>query len=202
METTFLSATVLLILITDPLGNIPLFISALEGVRPGRRRFVITREVLIALALLLTFMLFGRGFLAVLHLTDESLSVAGGVILLLIAIDMVFPNRREKPGEHKLEGEPFIVPLAVPLISGPSAMATVLLLSTRNPGRSLEWSLAICLTMAVNYLVFLLAIRLQKCLGEEVIAAVPRLMGLVLTAMAVEMLLGGVASYIHQFPGR
>jgi MarC family membrane protein len=202
MEMTFLSATVLLILITDPLGNIPLFISALEGVRPERRRFIITREVLIALALLLTFMLFGRGFLAVLRLTDESLSVAGGVILLLIAIDMVFPHRGGKPGEHKLEGEPFIVPLAVPLISGPSAMATVLLLSTRNPGRSLEWSLAICLTMAVNYLVFLLAFRLQKFLGEEVIAAVPRLMGLVLTAMAVEMLLGGVASYIHQFPNR
>jgi MarC family membrane protein len=202
METTFLSATVLLILITDPLGNIPLFIAALEGVRPERRRFIITREVIIALALLLTFMLFGRGFLAVLRLSDESLSVAGGVILLLIAIDMVFPQRSAKPGEHKIEGEPFIVPLAVPLISGPSAMATVLLLSTQHPGRSLEWSLAICLTMAVNYLVFLLAIRLQKFLGEDVIAAVPRLMGLVLTAMAVEMLLGGVASYIHQFPNR
>jgi MarC family membrane protein len=202
METTFISATILLVLTTDPLGNIPAFIATLEGVRPERRRYVITREMLIALALLLAFMLFGKEFLSVLRLSDESLSVAGGVILLLIAIDMVFPHRHPKGGEHKIQGEPFIVPLAVPLISGPSAMATVLLLSTRNPGRSLEWSGAICLTMAVNYVVFRLAIRLQKLLGEEVITAMTRLMGLVLTAIAVEMLLGGVASYIHQFPTR
>ena len=138
METTFLSATVLLILTTDPLGNIPLFIAALEEVRPERRVRVITREVLIAFALLMVFMLFGRHFLAVLQLSEEALSVAGGVILLIIAINMIFPHHSAKLGRHETGREPFIVPLAVPLISGPSAMATVLLLSSRNPGRSLE----------------------------------------------------------------
>lgn len=200
METSFFSATILLILTTDPLGNIPLFITALEQVKPARRFYVITREVLIAFAVLMTFMLFGKGFLEVLHLSDEALSVAGGVILLLIAIDMVFPHRKANPAEPAFNGEPFIVPLAIPLISGPSAMATVLLLSSRNPGRSLEWSCAILISMAVMYTVFLLAIRLRNLLGADAITAMERLMGLVLTAIAVEMLLGGVASYIRHPP--
>lgn len=198
METSFFSATILLILTTDPLGNIPLFIAALEKVKPERRFYIITREVLIAFAVLMTFMLFGKRFLQVLHLSDEALSVAGGVILLLIAIDMVFPHRNANTEEHAFQGEPFIVPLAIPLISGPSAMATVLLLSSRNPGRSLEWACAIFISMAVLYTVFLLAIRLRKLLGSDAITAMERLMGLVLTAIAVEMLLGGVASYIRQ----
>ncbi len=197
METTFLSATILLILTTDPLGNIPLFIAALEQVKPERRVYVITREVLIAFAVLLAFMLFGKSFLELARLSDEALSVAGGVILLLIAIDMVFPHRNPKPEDAMGKGEPFIVPLAIPLISGPSAMATVLLLSSRNPGRSLEWSVAILLTMVIIYVVFLMAIRLQKLLGVAAINAMERLMGLVLTAIAVEMLLGGVSSYIR-----
>ena len=202
METTFLSATILLILTTDPLGNIPLFISALEEVKPERRVLVITREVLIAYALLMTFMLFGRHFLAVLQLSEEALSVAGGVILLIIAINMIFPHHSARLGRHESRREPFIVPLAVPLISGPSAMATVLLLSSRNPGRSLEWTCAITISMAIVYVVFLLALRLQELLGEDAITAMERLMGLVLTAIAVEMLLGGTASYFHHYPLR
>lgn len=200
MESTFLSATILLILTTDPLGNIPLFIAALEKVRPERRVYVITREVLISLAVLMIFMLFGQRFLELLHLSDEALSVAGGVILLLIAIEMVFPHRRDNPDGQTFTREPFIVPLAIPLISGPSAMATVLLLSSRNPGRSLEWSGAILISMAVIYLVFLLAIRLRDLLGEAAITAMERLMGLVLTAIAVEMLLSGVTSYVRHIP--
>ena len=197
METTFLSATILLILITDPLGNIPLFISALEQVRPERRFRLITREVLIALAALLGFMLFGRGFMQVLHLSDDALRVAGGVILLLIAIDMVFPHRVPQSGGQGLRGEPFIVPLAIPLIAGPSAMATVLLLSSHNPGRAWEMAGAIVLCMAVSYVVFLMAIRIRNLLGEAAITAMERLMGLVLTAISVEMLLGGVTSYVR-----
>jgi MarC family membrane protein len=202
METSFFSATILLILTTDPLGNIPLFITALEQVKPERRFYIITREVLIAFVVLMTFMLFGKGFLEVLHLSDEALSVAGGVILLLIALDMVFPHRKANLEEHTFKGEPFIVPLAIPLISGPSAMATVLLLSSRNPGRSLEWACAIFISMAVLYTIFLLAIRLRNLLGTDAITAMERLMGLVLTAIAVEMLLGGVASYIRHIPVR
>jgi len=201
LETTFLSATILLILTTDPVGNIPLFISALQQVKPERRVFIITREVCISFTLLTLFLVFGKHFMRVLQLSDEALSVAGGVILLLIAINMIFPHHSSRMGDDEVKGEPFIVPIAVPLISGPSAMATVLLMSSRYPGRNLEWAGAIFLSMAVTYLVFLFSIRLQKLLGEHAITAMERLMGLVLTAISVEMLLGGVASFIRNHPG-
>ncbi|KMJ53359.1 MULTISPECIES: MarC family protein [Vogesella] len=197
MDTSFLSATILLILITDPLGNIPLFISALKQVKPERRRRVVFRECFIAFSVLLTFMFFGNGFLEVMHLTDESLRVAGGVILFLIALKMIFPGGDGHAG-NQLSGEPFIVPIAVPLIAGPSAMATVLLMSTREPERMLEWIGALTLTMLVTLLVFLFSGKIQKLLGEQAITALERLMGLVLTAISIEMLLGGVAAYIKK----
>lgn len=197
METSFWSATVLLILITDPLGNIPLFITALKQVKPERRRRVVLRECLIAFAVLLIFLFFGRHFLELMQLSDESLRVAGGVILFLIALKMIFPGE-ESAFSGKSQGEPFIVPIAIPLIAGPSAMATVLLLSTREPARMLEWTGALTITMLVSTTVFLASGRLQKLLGEPVIAALERLMGLVLTAISIEMLMGGVAAYLKK----
>ncbi|WP_434633303.1 MarC family protein [Chromobacterium sp. CV08] len=198
MQTSFLSATILLILITDPLGNIPLFIAALKQVKPERRRRVVYRECLIAFLVLTIFMLFGRNFLELMHLTDESMRIAGGVILFLIAIKMIFPGEGSVFGGDKLHGEPFIVPIAIPLIAGPSAMATVLLLSTREPGRMLEWMGALTICMLVTTVTFLFSSRLQRLLGEQAITALERLMGLVLTAISVEMLLSGFASYLKQ----
>lgn len=199
MDTSFLSATVLLILITDPLGNIPLFIAALKQVKPERRRKVVFRECSIAFGVLLTFMFFGKGFLEVMHLSDESLRVAGGVILFLIAIRMIFPQEGASVfGGDKAHGEPFIVPIAIPLIAGPSAMATVLLMSTREPERMLEWIGALTITILVTLVVFLFSSKIHKVLGEQAISALERLMGLVLTAISIEMLLSGVAAYINK----
>lgn len=201
METGFLSTTILLILITDPLGNIPFFISALKQVRPERRRVVVVRECLIAFAALLLFLLAGRPILALLHLSDDALRVSGGVVLLLIAIRMIFPDRGARLGEDDAPAaEPFIVPVAIPLIAGPSAMATVLLMSSPDPLRMLSLAGSLTVTIAVTATVFLLSTRIQKALGEQAITALERLMGLVLTAIAVEMLLGGVASYIARVP--
>lgn len=201
METGFLSTTILLILITDPLGNIPFFISALKQVRPERRRVVVVRECLIAFAALLLFLLAGRPILALLHLSDDALRVSGGVVLLLIAIRMIFPDRGARLGEDDAPAaEPFIVPVAIPLIAGPSAMATVLLMSSPDPWRMLSLAGSLTVTIAVTATVFLLSTRIQKALGEQAITALERLMGLVLTAIAVEMLLGGVASYIARVP--
>lgn len=199
MDSTFLSTTILLVLITDPLGNIPFFISALKKVRPERRRIVVLRECLIAFGALLLFLLAGRPILAVLHLSDEALRVGGGVVLLLIAIRMIFPDPGARTGEEDAEApEPFIVPLAIPLIAGPSAMATVLLMSSQNPGRLLSLTGSLTVTIAITAVVFLASTRIQKVLGEQAITALERLMGLVLTAISVEMLLGGVTSYIRQ----
>ena len=197
MEHTFFSATVLLILITDPLGNIPLFIAALAKVRPERQRAVVLRECLVAFLTLLLFMVFGKHFLAVLRLSDEALRVAGGVILFLIALKMIFPDSGSRMGDDDEHGEPFIVPIAIPLIAGPSAMATVMLIASSNPSRMLEWVGALMISIAVTTVVFLLSTRIRHALGGQVITAMERLMGLVLTAVAIEMLLGGVANYIH-----
>lgn len=199
MDTSFLSTTILLILITDPLGNIPFFISALRNVRPERRRTVVIRECLIAFAALLVFLVAGRPILAILHLSDEALRVGGGVVLLLIAIRMIFPDHGARLGEEDGRNqEPFIVPVAIPLIAGPSAMATVLLMSRQNPGRLLSLTGSLTVTIALTALVFLGSTRIQKWLGDQAITALERLMGLVLTAISVEMLLGGIAGYIRQ----
>lgn len=172
METGFLSTTILLILITDPLGNIPFFISALKQVRPERRRVVVVRECLIAFAALLLFLLAGRPILALLHLSDDALRVSGGVVLLLIAIRMIFPDRGARLGEDDAPAaEPFIVPVAIPLIAGPSAMATVLLMSSPDPLRMLSLAGSLTVTIAVTATVFLLSTRIQKALGEQAITA-------------------------------
>ncbi len=198
MEYTFLSATVLLILITDPLGNIPLFISCLRGVSPKRRTVVILREVAIAFAILLVFMVVGDGFLRMMSLTDQSLRIGGGIVLFLIALRMVFPHPDGPFGGDTRGGEPLIVPLAIPALAGPSALATVMLLTSQAPGKMFEWIGALTVTMIVCAIVLMLAERIQAWLGERAMMAFERLMGLVLVAISVEMMLGGIRSFVHQ----
>ncbi|HEX9009466.1 MAG TPA: MarC family protein [Holophagaceae bacterium] len=194
-SSSFVSAVVLLVLVTDPLGNISLFIGLLRQVDPARRQRIILRELLFATGILLFFMLFGRKVLALMHLTDTSMGIAGGVILFLIALKMIFPHP-DGASAHRVHGEPFLVPLAVPFIAGPSAIATVLLLVSREPGRLGEWIGALAVAMAVSALVLGFAEKIADFLGEQVTLAFERLMGLVLTAMAIEMLLAGIQKFV------
>ncbi|WP_372827779.1 MarC family protein [Polaromonas sp.] len=196
MTYTFVSATILLLLITDPLGNIPIFANALRNVAPERRALVILREVLIAFLLLLAFMFVGDSFLRVMNLSELSLQIAGAVILFLIALRMIFPA--DHPAAEPLQGEPLIVPLAIPALAGPSALATVLLLVSQAPARRMEWVAALCVTMAVCAVVLVLAERIQRVLGERVVMAFERLMGLILVAISVEMLLRGIQLFVVQ----
>jgi MarC family membrane protein len=198
VEYNFLSATVLLLLITDPLGNIPLFISCLRGVAPNRRAIVILREVAIAFVILLIFMVVGDRFLRMMSLTDQSLRIGGGIVLFLIAIRMVFPHPDGPFGGDTRGGEPLIVPLAIPALAGPSALATVMLLTSQAPGKMFEWVGALTVTMIVCAIALVMAERIQKWLGERVMMAFERLMGLVLVAISVEMMLGGIRSFVHQ----
>jgi MarC family membrane protein len=199
MEQTFVSATILLIVITDPLGNIPLFISNMQKVKRERRLKVIVRECLVAFVVLLFFMLFGRQMLGVLRISEETLKIAGGIILFLIAVNMIFPGAGMSVGNDRIGDEPFIVPIAIPLISGPSAMVTSMLIAGSNPHRMLEWIAAAAITIAVTFVVFLGSDKIRDVLGEQAISAIEKLMGLLLTAMSIEMLLSGVAAYIKQF---
>ena len=192
---SFVSAIVLLVLVTDPLGNIPVFIGLLRQVDPARRQRIIVREVFFASAILLFFMLFGQRVLSLMHLTDTAMGIAGGVILFLIALKMIFPHPDGGSG-YRVHGEPFLVPLAVPFIAGPSAIATVLLLVSRDPGRMLEWTAALAIAMAISAVVLGFSERISEFLGEQVTMAFERLMGLILTAMAVEMLLAGIQKFV------
>ena len=187
MDYTFASATILLLLITDPFGNIPVFANALRHVPPARRPWVILRENLIAFGLLLAFMFVGQRFLQLMGLRETSLQMAGGVVLFLIALRMIFPPPAHAQ-EPELQAEPLIVPLAIPAIAGPSALATVILLVSRAPERRWEWIGALALTMAISAVVLLLAERIQRLLGERFVMAMERLMGLILVAVAVEMM--------------
>ena len=186
VEYTFASATVLLLLITDPFGNIPVFASALQHVPPQRRARVILRENLIAFGLLLGFMFVGERFLQLMNLHETSLQMAGGVVLFIIALRMIFPPPASQ--DIELPGEPLVVPLAIPAIAGPSALATVILLVSRAPERRLEWIGALTVTIVIDAIVLLLAERIQRLLGDRFVMAMERLMGLILIAVAVEML--------------
>lgn len=197
MEANFVSAVVLLLLVCDPFGNVPIFISALRDVPSERRRRIILRECLIAFAVLTVFVFIGRPFLDLLGLSELSLQIGGAVVLMLVAIRMVFPSPEGVYGQPP-GGEPFIVPLAVPALAGPSALATVLLLVSRDPQRTWAWVAAIAVVMAVSALILAFAERLQHWLGERVTVAFERLMGLVLAAIAVELMLRGIKTFVAQ----
>lgn len=197
MQMTTLSAAILLFLIMDPLGNIPIFLSLLKDVAPKRRRKVMIRELLIALGVLLGFLIGGQHILKLLQLRQESISIAGGIVLFLIGIRMVFPPADGggifgKPGE----GEPFIVPMAIPGVAGPSAMAALLLL-TNTPGRTADWAIALLGAWLATSVILLCSTYLFKWLGESVLTALERVMGMLLIALSVQMFLGGVAAYLH-----
>jgi multiple antibiotic resistance protein len=192
---TFASAAVLLFLVLDPLGNMPMVVSAMKNVPAERHRRVVLREMLIALGVLLAFLFLGGRMMSLLGLSEPALGVAGGVVLMLIALRMVFPSR-EHPLAEEVVAEPFIVPLAIPYIAGPSALATVLLLMTREPDRWMEWVAAIVVAWAACLPFMLASSALRRVLGDRGLIAIERLMGLVLVTIAVEMLMTGAATFL------
>lgn len=196
-QMTVLSAGVMLFLVLDPLGNIPFFLSILKQVPPKRRRWVMIRELLIALGVLVAFLLGGRELLHIMQLRQEAISIAGGIVLFLIAIKMVFPPKDGGIFGPVGHGEPFIVPLAIPGVAGPSAMAALLLLTSTQPGREVEWGVALLVAWLATAVILLCSTWLFKLLGESVLTALERVMGMLLIALSVQMFLGGLEAYLH-----
>ncbi len=190
-----ISAAVLLFLIMDPLGNVPLFLAVLKNVKPERRFRLLVRELGIALLALVAFLFLGKPLMTLLALRQESVAVGGGIVLFLIGVKMAFPSREGIFGELP-EGEPFIVPLAIPCVAGPSVMAALLLLSNKEPDRRGEWLLALGLAWLATSLILLSSSRLQKLLGDSVISALEKLMGMLLVAVSVQMILDAMKAFL------
>lgn len=200
MDHDFVSAFIVLLIVADPLGNVPVVLSLLKDVPRQRRLWVITRECAIATVMLLLFMLGGDALLKAMRLSQVALEIAGGVILFLIALGMAFPSMGVTVASAEPEGEPLLVPLAIPLLAGPSALATVVLLASRQPDRAWSWTAAIVLAMVVVWAVLASAQVLSRRLGPSGLVALERFMGLLLAAMAVEMLISGVQQVIAAAP--
>ncbi len=196
---TILSAALLLFLILDPLGNIPVFLSVLKPLPPKRQRIVLARELLIALVVLMGFLWGGKYALDMMHLRQESVAIAGGIVLFLIGIRMIFPRPEGLMGELP-GGEPFIVPLAIPLVAGPSGMAAVMLMGSNEPNRLWDWSLALMIAWGATAVILFSATLLYKYLGRSALTALERLMGMLLVAISVQMVLDGIGTYLQLQP--
>jgi len=180
----------------DPLGNIPVFLAVLKDVPANKRKKIIFRELVISLAVLLVFLFLGRYILEILDLSEPSLSIAGGIILFIIALKMIFSGPEGGGFGINPDREPFIVPLAIPLIAGPSAMASVLLLATREPSRMLDWLIALVGAWVFTAIILILSTVLSRALGHRGLIAMERLMGMILTTIAVQMFLNGIKQFV------
>lgn len=190
-----MSAATLLFLVMDPVGNVPMFLTALRKVAPARKQRVILRELLIALAIMVVFLFAGRGLLAYLHVSREALTASGGVILLLIALKMMFPTNEANLEEPVPGDEPFVVPLAVPYTAGPSVLATEILLMSQDPSRWYLWLGALLLAWLASAVILYCSGYLERMLGERVLIAMERLMGMILVLLATQMLLSGIKDF-------
>ena len=188
------SAVMTLLLVMDPLGNVPVFLSVLKDVSPERRRRVLIRETLFALIILLAFFFLGAYLLQLLSLKEETISIAGGIVLFLISLRMVFPPEKHVFADAP-EGEPFLVPLAIPLIAGPSALAALLLLRSGHE-QTTGLLLALLIAWAVTTIILLSSTLLYRLLRERGLIAMERLMGMLLVMIAVQMFMNGVAKFL------
>lgn len=199
METaTFLSFVFTLIMVMDPLGNIPLFISSLKQVPDNRKTRVVMRELFIALVIMLLFLFFGKHFVKALSLDLTSMAVGGGIILFIIGVQMIFPTKHML-GTDETDGEPFIVPMAVPLVAGPSVLTTVMLLSMQNKGTMLYWCGVVGAAWLVNAIILGgFSAKLAKVLGHRGLMAVEKLMGMILIAISTQMVMNGIKAFMQK----
>ncbi len=199
MLSSVISNAVLLFFIIDPFGLIPIFVGILKGVAPERRNTILIRELLIALLILLLFFFAGRHILGALHISEPALTLAGAIILFLIALPMIFPSIKLS-FETEGVGEPLIVPLATPMLAGPSAIAMVLLLGTSGVGSMTGRLASVGIAWLAAAIVLVIGMRIAARIGKRTLVAIERLMGMLLVAISVEMLLSGLRAFLATLP--
>ncbi|WP_416306403.1 YhgN family NAAT transporter [Neptunicella sp. SCSIO 80796] len=188
------SAAIMLFLIMDPLGNLPIFMSVLKVIEPKRRRIVLARELIFSLLIMGLFLFSGQSMLDFLNVRQETVSIAGGIILFLIALRMIFPQPGGVAG-HPVGEEPFLVPLAIPMVAGPSILAALILLANQDPNRMVDWSIALFSAWLVTASILMFSNLFHRILGERGLTAVERLMGMILVMISIQMFLDGVVAY-------
>lgn len=188
-----ISLCISLFLIMDALGAIPMVLSMLNGFDEKRKRFIVIRQSIFALGFLILFYIFGSSLLQLFSIQQIDLKVCGAIILGIISLNMLFPKGDENQTKI-ITKQPLLVPLAIPLIVGPSAIATVILLSATSENKLIGFSL-MCLTWACSTVVLFLGVYFGKFLPEKLLKASERLIGLLLAAMATGMLLSGIHEY-------
>lgn len=195
MEIPLFTLIVILFLIMDPIGNITSFLQLVDDLPPKKVRWIVFREMLIALAFMLIFNFLGEFIYLVLKLDKQTVELASAVILFLTAIKILFPSSNSLRANLP-KGEPFIIPLAVPLIAGPSLLATIMLLAhieTSQPAMLI----AILIAWTAGMVVLLFARQLQRILGQNGLMAGERLTGMLLVMLAIQRGLEGVQDFVN-----
>ena len=195
---SFISSVITLALVMDAFGNIPLFIGALKKVSPERRKFVLIRELVIAFMIMSAFLFLGRWFLHAFGISEYSLSIAGGILLFLISVNLVFSTDDEDAKFSPKEDEPFIVPLAIPLVAGPAALSMVMVLAAQQPNKWLVLA-AMIVASVFNSIILMSSFPLSNLLGKRGLMAIERLTGMILILMSVDMVMGGISKFIEGF---
>jgi len=201
----FISAFITLFVVIDPPGCAPIFAGLTSGASPGQARGMAARACLIAAIILLVFALFGERLLGALHIELDSFRIAGGIMLFIVALEMVFEKRtqrREKRAEE-LRATPevedvSVFPLAIPMIAGPGSIATVMLLMSRAEGtqQTLAILAALVAVMVLCLLALLAAGPLMRLVGARVEAVITRLLGVLLAALAAQYVVDGVRAIL------
>lgn len=182
-----------LFLIMDPLGNLPVCLSMLKDFSPSRQRSILLRELLFALGIIILFMYLGAGLMKVLNIHQSTLRIAGGVILFIISMKMIFPKPENNSTET--EKDPFIVPIAVPLFAGPSLLAAVMVYGSKG-NADMTVVFGVLLAWGAAFLIMMTGPALARLMGKRGLRACERLMGLILILLSVQMLEDGIAFYI------
>ncbi len=195
--TEILAASATLFFIMDPLGNIPVFNALLKSFSAEEKARIIYRELAFALIIMLVFLIAGTRILGFLGLTQPSLGIAGGILLFIIAMRMLYPPAHAE--DDQAEDDPFIVPLAMPLIAGPSTIAALLLMSSAQPERIYEWIIALVFAWLLTTLILVASLRISKILGDRGLKAMERLMGMLLILIAIQMFLDGLTTYLREY---
>ena len=185
-----------LFFIMDPLGHVPVFNAVLSRFDTRKRTKIVARELVLALLILLGFLFAGNAILTFLGLSQSSLNIAGGILLFIISLRMIFPRTASRDEIDGME-DPFLVPLAIPLVAGPSTIAILLLLGSGQPDRMAEWSVALLLAWLGTTVLLVSAPVLLRILGARGARALERLMGMILVILATQMLLNGIRDFVQ-----